>query len=261
MFETKTIQQLETCYVQDIQIIKAQESLSLRIPENFSELYIPIDGDLTFQCIGQARKQLAKMDKGYFYHLRPRGLELNFVTAKAVLLIKIDPLFLDKVQGQLKIINSVLSEFRLKKESIRNLYKAALTENRFYCQEVLDDLIDEQLEKESNSSFAMGAELIKEAMGQITVKEIYENLCVSKSKLEQDFLKSVGLTPKEFCKIEKLKNFVTSYYNSAHLSLTELTYKCGYYDQSHLIKDFNYFLDISPKRFFERAENSVFANS
>ncbi|MEO1253829.1 MAG: helix-turn-helix domain-containing protein, partial [Bacteroidota bacterium] len=84
----------------------------------------------------------------------------------------------------------------------------------------------------------------------ISIKEIYSLLNISKSKLEQHFNREVGLTPKEFCKIEKLNCFINSYKEDTSQSLTELTYQCGYYDQSHLIKDFKYFLDTSPKKFF-----------
>lgn len=54
----------------------------------------------------------------------------------------------------------------------------------------------------------------------------------------------IGLTPKEFCRIEKLNYFIRTYKQESEGTLTELTYKCGYYDQSHLIK---YFLNTSPR--------------
>ena len=115
--------------------------------------------------------------------------------------------------------------------------------------EVIPETKSKAKEKKANA-LETSIELIKDSHGQIKIKELYETLNVSKSTLEQYFIRETGLTPKEFCKITKLNHFIASYENNEAESLTELTYKCGYYDQSHLIKDFKYFLDTSPRRYF-----------
>ncbi|MEQ8473248.1 MAG: helix-turn-helix domain-containing protein [Marinoscillum sp.] len=98
-------------------------------------------------------------------------------------------------------------------------------------------------------------EMIKESKGEIKISSIYDTLQVSKSNLEQKFSYHLGLTAKEFCKIEKLKNFLENYkLHGKNLNLTQLTFKSGYYDQSHLIKDFRYFMDCKPREFFKGRE-------
>ena len=95
------------------------------------------------------------------------------------------------------------------------------------------------------------AEIIDHA-GEIKIKEVYEFLGISKSHLEQKFIQNIGLTAKEFAKIEKLNTFMINYgqYRDS-MNLTQLTFKSGYYDQSHFIKDFRYFMDLSPRNFFK----------
>ncbi len=92
--------------------------------------------------------------------------------------------------------------------------------------------------------------LIREHNGDIKIKEIYDQLGISKSFLEQKFFAAIGLSPKEFCKIEKMKNFIALYKQFCQdMNLTQLTYKSGYYDQSHLNKDIQYFMGSNPREF------------
>ena len=95
-------------------------------------------------------------------------------------------------------------------------------------------------------------QLIKAHRGEIKIRELNDQLGVCKSTLEEKFSKAMGLSPKEFCKVEKLNNFLMNYrIHQANMNLTQLTFKCGYYDQSHLIKEFQYFADISPRKYLK----------
>jgi len=92
--------------------------------------------------------------------------------------------------------------------------------------------------------------IIRKSQGDIKIKEVIEQLGISKSHLEQRFSYEIGLSPKEFCKIEKLKYFLANYsqYQDS-MNLTQLAFKSGYYDQSHLVKEFRYFMDVRPREF------------
>ena len=116
-----------------------------------------------------------------------------------------------------------------------------ITELKVSSGVVVDPVIKSTIEK------------IREQRGEIKIKELNELLGVCKSTLEQRFSREVGITPKEFCKIEKLSYFIRNYtQNSDHMTLTQLTFMSGYYDQSHLIKDFKYYVEESPKRFLSQ---------
>jgi len=75
-------------------------------------------------------------------------------------------------------------------------------------------------------------------------------------KLERAFLKYIGYTPKNYCGIVRFNKAIRQVYVNKK-SLTSVCYDCGYYDQSHFIKDFRQFTGTTPKHF--QAENHSIA--
>ena len=71
---------------------------------------------------------------------------------------------------------------------------------------------------------------------------------ISSRYLQKIFLQYSGLTPNLFSKIDRFQK-------SLHLvakkdmSLTSIAYQCGYFDQSHFIKDFKSFTGSTPSHF------------
>ena len=86
--------------------------------------------------------------------------------------------------------------------------------------------------------------------GDIRMKELTEKLHISQSPFEKRFRQIVGLSPKKFASIIRLKHTIKSY--SPQKSLTELGYEVGFYDQAHFIKEFKNFTGQTPHRFFPR---------
>ncbi|NER80610.1 MAG: AraC family transcriptional regulator [Leptolyngbya sp. SIO1D8] len=98
--------------------------------------------------------------------------------------------------------------------------------------------------------------LIREAVniiagvnGQIAVNEVASRLDISKRQLERTFLKNVGISPKKFGRIVRFNTSIKLFERAT--SLTALAYEAGYFDLSHLIRDFREFSGLSPKAFFE----------
>lgn len=75
-------------------------------------------------------------------------------------------------------------------------------------------------------------------------------------KLERDFLRYVGYTPKYFYRLVRFNKAIRQM-RSTENSLTSICYNCGYYDQSHFIKDFHQFTGTTPKHF--QKEHNVIA--
>ena len=75
-------------------------------------------------------------------------------------------------------------------------------------------------------------------------------------KMERTFLKYVGYTPKHYYRIVRFNKALRQMYESKK-SLTSICYDCGYYDQSHFIKDFRQFTGTTPKHF--QTENNTIA--
>lgn len=222
---------------------------TLLVPDNYAELFIPLGKDLEIQIIGSTRSIVMRQGQGYFLSPRRRGLEV--LNSSNFLLIKVNPIYSRSFSKGLIEISSSVFEFPMDRDMLDELMNAAANEDIYQASECLEGLLGDYEEAFNyNLTILESIDRIRHTSGTISVKEIYSSLNVSKSKLEQHFNREIGLTPKEFCKIEKINSFIDTYKNSKDQSLTKLTYLCGYYDQSHLIKDFRYFLNTSPKRYF-----------
>lgn len=91
-------------------------------------------------------------------------------------------------------------------------------------------------------------DIITQMNGQISISEIAHDLNISKRQLERIFSDNVGISPKKFERITRLNTAIKRFKPAE--SLTKLTYEAGYFDPSHLIRDFREFTGLSPKAFF-----------
>jgi len=81
-------------------------------------------------------------------------------------------------------------------------------------------------------------EYIRNENGQITVKQVADKVCLSERQLERTFKAAVGVSPKTFSRIVKFKHTIDYLRNCPQDSLYTAAIECGYFDHSHLIKDF-----------------------
>lgn len=222
----------------------------LLVPDNKGELIIPLSDQISLKLIGNTKSLHLNAEKCYFLKPRRRGMVVTCHARARFLIVKINPIYAGDICSHLAEISHGVHFMDLSMDSLKRLK----TVKKVAKNEVEDILRRESVINDSihalNTTVAASIEQIEHSSGTIKISDIYHALNVSKSKLEQHFNREIGLTPKEFCKIEKINYFINSYKQNEDQNLTELTYKCGYYDQSHLIKDFRYFLEVSPKKFF-----------
>lgn len=87
--------------------------------------------------------------------------------------------------------------------------------------------------------------------GFIRIRELSALVCLSPSRLRDQFNREVGMSPKEYSKILRINRVSTFLKSDLRMSLTELAYKLGYYDQAHFIKDFKSVTGLSPGKHWE----------
>jgi AraC-like DNA-binding protein len=76
---------------------------------------------------------------------------------------------------------------------------------------------------------------------------------VSRVTLNRHFALHLCKTPSEFRKVVRFRKSLESYgFGSDAKNLTSITHQSAYFDQSHMIKDFNAFTNHSPKKFFSK---------
>jgi len=91
------------------------------------------------------------------------------------------------------------------------------------------------------------------------VKKLAEILNVSRQYLERQFIEHLGISPKRFARVIRIRSITEYQKKNPSISLTEIAHKFGYFDQSHFIKDFQLVVNTSPKNFF-KSKNMVTSN-
>lgn len=85
--------------------------------------------------------------------------------------------------------------------------------------------------------------------GGITVEELARRNFLSDRQFQRQFAQYSGFSPKLFSRIIRFQAALAQYGNST-MSLTEIAYLCGYYDQPHFIHDFKEFSGCHPSAYF-----------
>ena len=73
--------------------------------------------------------------------------------------------------------------------------------------------------------------------------------CLSYKQFSRIFTDFVGSSPKEFTRIIRFQRALYILQNDPSLDQTELAFRCGFYDQPHLIKEFKIFSGYTPNEY------------
>lgn len=84
---------------------------------------------------------------------------------------------------------------------------------------------------------------------QINITNLADKACLSTKQFNRIFKQYVGTSPKEFSRIVRFQRSLYTLQIKPTTSLTDLSYHCGYYDQSHLIREFKSFSGYNPSEY------------
>ena len=87
---------------------------------------------------------------------------------------------------------------------------------------------------------------IADSGGDLPVEALAKDAGVSRKHLGERFRREVGLTPKALSRIHRFRRAMTLLAGRERVPWSELAALCGYYDQSHLIRDFRAFSGMAP---------------
>ncbi|AZV56461.1 helix-turn-helix domain-containing protein [Clostridium sp. AWRP] len=101
-------------------------------------------------------------------------------------------------------------------------------------------------------------------LGQIKIKELANETNYSVRYINKIFLQEFGLTPKVFSKMMRFQNLLSNLnnleLNMFNSDLTEIAIRLGYYDQSHMIKDFKQFTNTTPNKYIYSLKKTDYNN-
>ncbi|HKR22648.1 MAG TPA: AraC family transcriptional regulator [Pyrinomonadaceae bacterium] len=106
-------------------------------------------------------------------------------------------------------------------------------------------------------SMRMAARIVASA-GLISVDQLAADAGISSRQLERRFMREVGIGPKLLGRILRFQQVFRAVERS-DAAWASIALDCGYYDQAHLIRDFNQFAQQTPSVLF--AEQSALTES
>ena len=114
---------------------------------------------------------------------------------------------------------------------------------------VLQELLIQRLqiqESKEDVFVRQACRYITESEGGYSVAELVKLIGFSERQLERKFKNQVGITPKLLSRIMRFQKFIRIARDNPKLTLTDASLSCGYFDQSHFIRDFTKFAGVSP---------------
>jgi AraC-like DNA-binding protein len=94
--------------------------------------------------------------------------------------------------------------------------------------------------------------LVGDIMRQISNPEFFDRIATVASKygmspryLQKLFVQYTGMPPKLYAKVQRFQQSL-KLIQRKDASLTSITYECGYFDQSHFIREFKSFTGVTP---------------
>ncbi|WP_341225392.1 helix-turn-helix domain-containing protein [uncultured Arcticibacterium sp.] len=85
--------------------------------------------------------------------------------------------------------------------------------------------------------------------GTASISTILKENLSKRRQLERNFIKQIGVSPKQLGKVIRLQTALKILLNKKDENLTNIAYQSEYFDQAHFIKDFKEFTGINPKEF------------
>lgn len=85
--------------------------------------------------------------------------------------------------------------------------------------------------------------------GQQNVELLAQTACLGYKQFKRVFAEYVGANPKDYLRVIRFQKALHTLQMQPDISLTQLAYECGYYDQAHFIKEFKQFCGYTPTEY------------
>ncbi len=230
------------------------------------EMYTPTFQALTFNLSGQYEDIVSeeislRMDKNCYLIGQPLSKRVSISNSYGIniLGIKFTSLGLHRLTG---IDMRHISDKIIDANDIWNYEIDLLYEEILDRQNIIERIkaIENFLKrKKAQQSFKEKIDLVNHSICQIETGKIYdisklrENVFTTKKTFERYFLNHIGVSPKQYANICRFNN-VRSHLDGLmeEPDWHDIIVSFGYYDQSHLIREFKRYAGRTPAEYFSR---------
>lgn len=97
--------------------------------------------------------------------------------------------------------------------------------------------------------------------GNIRIEDLAELTGYSSRYVNKVFKENMGISPKTYCKIARFQTILNSLkWEEDEKDLLDIAISAGYYDQSHMMKDFRKYTNMTPVRYVKSMEKAEYKN-
>jgi AraC-like DNA-binding protein len=239
-------------YVKNYTLISIDKDLTDEVfyPSGFVDLVINVSEGSAFTCIDGRRRKLPGVELLGHLTLPSR---LTVTKGTAVLIARIYPyasslFFTDSMS---EFTNYATDAYGIFSREINDIYYSLMeADSNEQRVALLDGFLIGKLiknEKQHRKSGIIG-QVCRHmySMGDTYNSKALSSLFgLSERYLEKLFVNRVGISPRAFFAVHRFNKSLDLVLSSER-KLTSIAYDCGYYDQSHFIKEFTKFTGITP---------------
>lgn len=84
---------------------------------------------------------------------------------------------------------------------------------------------------------------------QINISQLSDVACLSSKQFGRIFVDYVGTTPKEYMRIVRMQRALFLLQQNTAMPFVQVAHECGFFDQSHMIKEFRAFSGYTPAEY------------
>ncbi|GAB4378756.1 MAG: helix-turn-helix domain-containing protein [Salibacteraceae bacterium] len=150
-------------------------------------------------------------------------------------------------QPMAKIVNNFPDNLKQKSENLHtDLDGLDFPQKTAIAEKFLTDNINQNL---NSPPLKQAIKAIHQAKGKITIGDIAKKVYVSERQLQRLFKTRIGISPKVYCKIIRVNNYIDLLLSKDEtVDWMELVVEYDYHDQSHLINEVKSIAKLSPKK-------------
>ena len=129
--------------------------------------------------------------------------------------------------------------------------RLCLARNSAECFRVLERALVARLKNrvEEHRAVRAAVAILKREAGKIRTRELAAQLGLSQRRFIQVFSNQVGVPPKVFGRVQRFQRAVELTRGGSAVDWADIAVECGYFDQSHLIHEFEALSGLSPTEF------------
>ena len=196
-----------------------------------------------------------KLSDFYLYGQTIEPISLDVKGAYRLVCIRLYPFAVRILLGvNPKVLNDDCYDLMLVKniDTRTTVEKLRHTEDENDIVKILANYFTELLQYASinpDYRIKLAINLILKSNGVISIRALRNQLSVAERTLERQFLKEIGVTPKQFAKMIQFSSSLKQMTDEDYVNLTDISYDSGFADQSHFIRSFKRYTGKTPKEF------------